>query len=88
MTQAIIYCIRTEDRPNLAALVGELFDGFTIYTGIGYWRGVSEGAACIEIIASLEDAYKVDTLAGRIRSTNRQESIYVTSTPTTLTDVR
>ena len=49
----MLYRICTEDKniDQLHALVSKSFDGFTSYVATGYWKGVSEQARIIEIVA-------------------------------------
>jgi hypothetical protein len=82
------YSLHTEYRDNLAEMTSSLFDCFTIFEGTGYWNGTKERAARIDIIATEEARDRVEILAMLIRGTNRQESVYVTSAPGQLRDVR
>ena len=86
--QRVFYRIHTEDRHNLPAIVTFYFDCFAIWHGVGYWCGVGENAACIDIIGTEEDHEKVQQLAKFIKTANAQEAVYVTATPTTLFDIR
>ena len=78
-TQFRIY---TEDlqRELVAKVVGEQFDGFSLFRGVGYWKGTPEHCLCIEILA--EDAHlarlKVGMIANAIKVLNKQESVLVT----------
>jgi hypothetical protein len=80
----MIYRICTEYRPNLAELTARYFNCFTINTGVGYWNGVAETSATIEIAAatpSVENRYadrlKVFMLADDVRHDNGQEAVLV-----------
>lgn len=84
MTVKILYRIHTEHKPGLAEIVADYFDCFALWGGVGYWNGVAEPAACIEILADLEDREQIDMLAHQIRVLNRQEAVYVTESPVTL----
>ena len=84
----IFYRLHTEDRENLPGLVSNYFECYAIYKGIGFWRGIGEHAACIDIIGAEADVVKVQNLAHCIKSINEQEAVYVTATPTTLFDIR
>lgn len=76
------YRIMTEDknRPELTALVTSRFDCFTIYHGVGYWRGNAEGSLTIEIIDVRGDiSYEqIASLAKSIKRLNKQEAVLVT----------
>lgn len=87
---ATCYRIYTEDKPNLAALTGVYFSGFTIYSAAGIWKGASEPAAVIEILSEddgPEDGPHVLDLARRIKRENNQQAVIVTSEPVTMTTV-
>lgn len=81
--QAVVYRVYTEDtdtRPEVANLVSEYFNGFTMFSGIGFWRGKKELSLVIEIIADYNDKHKVLRLAGEIKELNKQESVLVFTT--------
>ena len=71
----MLYRILTEDKPNLASLASRYLDGFTILYGTGYWRGVAEDSAIIEV--DTVDEHKVLALASDIREYNHQEAVLV-----------
>jgi len=72
-----LYRICTEDKPNLADLVSARFEAFTIFHGVGYWRGVAEKSATIEIVLESEKRSQVLELAETIRRENHQEAVLV-----------
>jgi hypothetical protein len=72
-----LYRIHTELRPNLAELAARFFPGFTLLTGIGYWEGLAEPTAILELYGTADDAALVATLAETIRVANRQHSVLV-----------
>lgn len=69
------YHIHTESFPNLPAIAGQYFPGFTIETAQGYWEGQPEPSTIIEIVT--DDARKVDRLAEAIRLANGQTAVLV-----------
>jgi len=71
------YRIHTEDtnRPQIYALAGKRFEGFTVTYGTGFYKGESEHALTLEIITS--DAASIYLLAEEIRQANGQESVLV-----------
>lgn len=75
------YRIYTEDKPNLQELVGAEFESFTMFLAEGVWRGESENSAVIEILGHAGDRPKVLQVAERIRVTNDQTAVLVTSEP-------
>ena len=85
----IFYCIHTEYKnSNLASLVSKFFDCYAIFEGTGFWKGIPEHAARIEIIGTEDDRNKVIALADWICTVNGQEAVYVTSYPVLLDDIR
>lgn len=84
-----LYRIYTEDKneESLAHLAQSWhLDGYTILKGTGVFKGQQENSLILEIIGepSLIEQF-VFSLAKDIRLVNRQESVYVTSQPITLT---
>lgn len=77
-TERITYSIHTEHKGNLPTLASGFFDCFAIFEGTGYWKGIPEKAARIDIIAFPKDRGAVNTLAHTIRVVNKQEAVYVT----------
>lgn len=72
------YRLYTERFDNLAELTSRSFQGFTIFSAVGYWEGIAEQSAVIEIIAEhAED--KIAVLAELIRETNKQTAVMVTA---------
>ena len=84
---AVFYRIHTENQEHLPAYVAEWFDFFNIVVGTGYWKGIPEKSATIEIIGQTEDAERVSDLANVIRHVFTQEAVYVTSHPVELTKI-
>jgi hypothetical protein len=76
------YRIYTEDinRDKIVKIISNWFNGFTLFEGTGYWKGVSERALVIEIIADDEDEKDIAAMAGEIQSVNTQESVLVSKT--------
>jgi hypothetical protein len=74
----MLYRIFTERRGNLAALVGARFEDFALIEARGYWRGVPEDAAIIEVAEEGEDLHEaVMALAAEIKATNNQEAVLI-----------
>lgn len=75
--EGVLFRIITEDvnRPELLALVGSFFDGFTMRQGIGYWKGEAEDSITLEVITP--DSAKVMDLADKIKLLNKQEAVLV-----------
>ncbi len=78
--QAVIYKVYTEDtafRPRIVELISKYFDGFTMTSGSGFWKGLGELSLTIEIIGVYADKSKVLKLAAEIKILNKQESVLV-----------
>jgi hypothetical protein len=73
----ILYRIHTEDFDNLATLSSEFFPGFTLLHGVGYYKGLSEQAAVIEMYGTPADRVDVEELARVIATVNKQTSVIV-----------
>ena len=73
----IQYRIYTEDknRDTIINYVSKEFDGFTVYTGVGYWRGRQEDCLVIEILGG--EAEIVRKTAHWICRNNSQESVAI-----------
>ena len=84
----VTYRIHTEDKPYLPEQVAKFFDSFAIFKGIGYWKGVEESTATIEIIGVEADRNRVIALADWLGTIGYQQSVYVTSTDVALDDIR
>ncbi len=81
--QAVIYRIYTEDkdfRHELHDLINKQFDGYTLITGVGVYKGKREQALIVEIIGEYSDKSRVLRLAAEIKILGEQESVLVTTT--------
>lgn len=72
-----LYRIMTEDknRQGIIDTISVFFDGFSIHSQLGYWRGQAEKSLCIDIITP--EADKVKRVASIIQQLNHQESVLV-----------
>jgi hypothetical protein len=86
-SERITFSIHTEYRENLASLAAGVFECFAIFEGTGYWRGIPEKAARIDIIAAPSERVAVQTLARVIQLENKQEAVYVTETEVRLLEL-
>ncbi len=77
--QAVIYKVYTEykNTREIIELVSKQFDGFTVTSGRGFWKGHEELSLVIEIIGDYADKSKVLKLAAEIKVLNKQESVLV-----------
>lgn len=76
----IRYRIYTERKENLSEIVGRYFDGFTLFEGLGFWKGKPEkSTTVIEILATPSRKRKIHNVARDILRENKQESVIVTS---------
>lgn len=81
--QAVIYRIYTEDtdtRPELQTLLNKSLQGYTIYSGTGFWEGKYEQSVIIETIGEYADKSKILRLAAEIKLLGKQESVLVITT--------
>lgn len=83
----IFFRIHTEYRDNLEQHATAWFLCFAIVRGRGFWRGIGEDSACIEIIADESQREAVRQLARDIKHYNNQEAVYITETPVDLHQV-
>lgn len=86
-----LYRICTENKPYLPELAAQYFESFYITTGTGYWRGVPEQGATIDIIDhdTREVWDRLTMLAYAIKEGQEgeptQEAVYITITDVVLT---
>ena len=86
----MIIRIITEDKnPELIRHhCAQAFDAFTMYRGLGYWKGTPEPSVTIEIVITeqkYETEYnklkemisRAETLAKKIKTSNNQEAVLV-----------
>ena len=75
----MLYRICTEDknRRQLTDLIDHHFDGYTLYTVEGRWKGKAEDALVIEIAGDLADRAPVHILAHEIKALNAQEAVLI-----------
>ena len=78
----MLYRICTEDtnRRQLTDLIDQHFDGYTLYTVEGRWKGKAEDALIIEI-ASHGTFSRVKVLAEAIKELNQQEPVLIEVVP-------
>lgn len=77
-----LYRIYTEDTSSddkglTDLIVANGFDGFSIWTGTGAWKGEFEASVCYEILGSEDDKEKVWEIASKIKEQNKQESVLI-----------
>jgi len=73
-----LYTEDLDDRDTLHDLVDLQFEGYTLYSGVGSWKGARENSTVVEICGTPQDRVAVYTLAARIKAVFRQESVLVT----------
>ena len=83
----VCYCIYTEDKPGLPALVSGFFPGFTFIRGVGYWCGDCEQSALIEILGTPFEHNDVRILAALIKTTFNQQTVYVSRSTISMEEV-
>jgi hypothetical protein len=75
----IRYRLYTEDIEGTKNIIDNYFKGYTIYKGIGVWKGKQEVNLTIEIIVSLHELVKIRGLVNEIKRINKQEAVLFTS---------
>lgn len=84
----ILYRLYTERRANLAELTARHFDNFTLIDAVGYWQGIAEPSAVIEILGTDCGLHaRVVALARNIREANDQTSVYLVRASCELTEI-
>lgn len=79
----MFYRIYTEDvnRPKIEKIIGRFFEGFTLITGRGFWKGKAEDSLIIEIFATSNDCpnvrERIDVICEEINTSNKQECCMV-----------
>ena len=66
-------------RGFLADIVTPRFDGFTVRTGVGYWKGEPEPCREIVILGDDDDRYAIYSVARSYANRFEQESVLVTT---------
>ncbi len=74
-----IYTQRADSTAELEKLISYYFDGFSIISGVGFWKGRREQNTIIELIGDYPDKSKVLKLAAEIKILGNQESVLVTT---------
>lgn len=76
----MIFRIYTEDknRDTIKGIVGKFFDGYTLLSGEGMWKGTSEPCLVIEIVTDHKGSNgMVNRIAEDIKRANQQEAVLV-----------
>jgi hypothetical protein len=79
------WTVYTEDKPGTEKIVDKYFEGYTIFKGIGAWKGAKENALAIEIITGPDEPLAgniVKAMAEEIREVNNQQAVLFTLTDT------
>lgn len=63
--------------------IDKVLDGYTLYNGNGYWKGINEPSVIIEIIRDKIDLtdFIVRKIAKSIKEICKQESVLITTKP-------
>lgn len=78
-----VFRLYTETLPSLDYIVPAYFDGFSMITGLGFWKGKAENCTIIEIITN--NRATIANLVNDIKISNRQESVMVLEFPALVT---
>ena len=84
--EQIHFTIWTEDKGpeetrEASMLVGNVFEGFTVTRGQGWWDGIAENAVQFHIVAEWDREPDVISLAETLKDQLMQEAVLVTSRP-------
>lgn len=69
------YSLYTEDKGNIGKLTSEYFLGFTLFSGVGFYKGLPEKSIKIEVLLESSDDTKVEQLIDTIKGVNKQQSV-------------
>lgn len=61
------------------ALIARYFDGFSIISVQGFYRGKGESSKVIEVLGTVADAAKIKALSQDIREQYRQAEVWITT---------
>ena len=77
----MLYRIITEDKNTevVCGIIGSVFEGYTKYTGVGYWKGERENCLIIEIDGDESICPAIVSLCKRIKEVNVQEAVLLQS---------
>lgn len=77
VSKNMLYRILTENinKNGITELTSRLFEAFTLYEGVGFWRGTKENNLTIEL--DTDQVSKVKLLASRIKRLNTQEAVLI-----------
>jgi len=77
------YRLYTERKDNLKQLVSKYFQGFTVILAEGYWEGIGEPSAIIELVieGTLTQVIHIEAVIQDIKIVNEQQSVMVTREP-------
>jgi hypothetical protein len=64
---------------KIKGITGAVFEGFTFYEAVGYWKGLEEKTAIIEIETEEED--KIQNLIETLKKELKQEAVAVEVLP-------
>lgn len=79
----MLYRIYTEKRDNVAEIVAQHWDAFTILEGTGYWAGERESSLVVEILTPTQTPRgpvhsNVFATARAIKEANAQQAVLIT----------
>lgn len=74
----VTWRLYTEDRSTVPSIVADYFDGATMFTATGLWKGQTEQSVVVEVIAPITSRARIIAVARRIIELNNQEAVLVT----------
>lgn len=77
----MLFRIFTEytNREGIERAANNYFEGYTIFTGVGYWKGSKEKSLLLEVVDKPSKLEAVKSLAREIKRINSQEAVLIQS---------
>lgn len=72
-------CTENTNYDEILKIIYGYFDGFTVLTGTGYWKGGKEHCLIIEI--TTDNVNAIEKVAYAIKKANKQESVLIETIP-------
>jgi len=70
-------CTENLNRKKIEKIVSSYFDGFTLFSAIGYWQNYKENSLIIEISSNNNEYDKIKEIAKEIKRVNDQDAVLI-----------
>ena len=70
-----IYLGSPHDELVACNIVQKLFDGFTVFNAVGYWRGKAEDTQVFEIVTDVKNASLIKSVCSELRNRFSQDCV-------------